>query len=74
MSLFLRRAVGLRLCVRKTHPDLQIILGTGYADLPPGADRYLVRPSKPSLKANWNALFSEAVKGKRPFALPSAVQ
>ena len=33
--------------IRETHPDLPIILATGYAELPPGTDMAMPKLAKP---------------------------
>jgi CheY-like chemotaxis protein len=49
--------------VRAEHPDLPIVLATGYAELPPGVAADVPRISKPFMQNHLLEAVKEAVKG-----------
>ena len=44
---------------RQSHPDLRVILATGYAELPPGTDQTIPRLSKPFFQADLERVLSQ---------------
>ncbi len=55
---------GLQLAetVRKQHPNMPIVLATGYAELPAGADASMKRLAKPFTMAQLAEIVSAAVQ------------
>jgi PAS domain S-box-containing protein len=47
--------------IRSSHPELRVILATGYAEFPSGADTGVIRLSKPFTQAQLTAALGEAV-------------
>ena len=51
--------------IRRTHPDLPVLLATGYAELPNGESPKVPRLNKPFLQAHLAQAIADVMQGRR---------